>query len=262
MLVFAGIVPHPPILIPTVGKQNIKKLKKTVVAFDILEEELIKANPDTIIVISPHGEINFDAFSINTCQEYKANFQAFGDFSTKLSFNPDLQFINELKGKNETKLPIQLYSDKNLDHGAAIPLYYLFRKQTKAKIVPIIYSMMSYHKHVEFGELIKETIFSLDKRYAIIASGDLSHRLSRQAPSGFSPSAKEFDKKIIQLLKKKKLDAFLNIDQKLVEDAAECGLRSILILLGVIHKMNYEFEVLSYEAPFGVGYLVGQFKFA
>ncbi|MEK7159805.1 MAG: AmmeMemoRadiSam system protein B [Patescibacteria group bacterium] len=262
MLVFAGIVPHPPILIPTVGKENIKKLKKTLTAFDIFEEELVKANPDTIIIISPHGDINFDAFSINTHQEYNANFKAFGDFTTKFNFKPDLQFINELKGKNETKLPIQLFSDKNLDHGASIPLFYLFRKQNKAKIVPIIYSMMSYHKHVEFGELIRETICSLDKRYAVIASGDLSHRLSMQAPAGFSPSAKEFDKKLIQLLKKKNLEAILNLDQKQIEDAAECGLRSILILLGVIHQMNYEFEVLSYESPFGVGYLVGEVKFA
>lgn len=262
MLVFAGIVPHPPLLIPTVGKENIKKLKKTVGAFDILEESLVKANPDTIIVISPHGEMNPDAFSINTNDIYRANFQTFGDFSTKLEFLSDLQFINEFKGRNETKLPIQLVSEKNLDHGAAIPLSYLFRKQHRARIVPITYSLASYHKHVEFGELIKETIFSLDKRYAVVASGDLSHRLSRQAPAGFSPSAKEFDKKLIQLLKKKNLEAILNLDQKQIEDAAECGLRSILILLGAIHKMNYEFEVLSYEAPFGVGYLVGEVKFA
>ncbi len=262
MLTFAAIVPHPPILIPRIGKNNLQKLKKTVQAFDILEEDLNQANPDTLIVISPHGEINFNAFTINTNQIYSANFEDFGDFQTKLSFKSDLGFINHLKGKNETKLPLQLILQENLDHGAAVPLYYLTRKVQDQRIVPINYSFLSYAKHLEFGELIKEAIFSTDKKYAIIASGDLSHRLSLQAPSGFSPSAKDFDKKLIQFLKKKSVQGILDLDPAVIEDAGECGLRSFLILLGAVKNMSYEFEVLSYESPFGVGYLVGEMKFA
>jgi AmmeMemoRadiSam system protein B len=261
MLVFSAIVPHPPLLIPTIGKDNLAKLKKTAAAFDILEQHLAEANPDTIIVISPHGNVSMDSFTINANQNYKSNFQEFGDFGTELQFKSDLQFINELKSKNETRLPIQLVSEPNIDHGAAVPLYYLSRKKANPKIVPICYSFLGYSKHVEFGVLLKEAIFSLDKRYAIIASGDLSHRLSLKAPGGFSPQAKEFDKKLIQQLKKKSLEGILNIESELIEDAGECGLRSILILLGVIKNMSYEFEVLSYEAPFGVGYLVGEVRF-
>ncbi|OGF36782.1 AmmeMemoRadiSam system protein B [Candidatus Falkowbacteria bacterium RIFOXYC2_FULL_48_21] len=261
MLVFAAIVPHPPILIPQIGKDNLKKLKKTVAAFNLLEEDLNAARPDVIVVISPHGEVNFDAFTINTNQSYSASFENFGDFSTRLRFNADLGFINALKGKNETKLPIQLVSELKLDHGAAVPLFYLTRKNNKRRIVPITYSMLNYQKHIDFGVALKEAIFGSDKRIAIIASGDLSHRLSFQSPAGFSPRAKEFDKKLIQLLKKKSVDGVVGLDPELIENAGECGLRSFLILLGAIQKMNYEFEVLSYEAPFGVGYLVGEMKF-
>ena len=144
MLVFAAIVPHPPILIPQIGKDNLKKLKKTVAAFNLLEEDLNAARPDVIVVISPHGEVNFDAFTINTNQSYSASFENFGDFSTRLRFNADLGFINALKGKNETKLPIQLVSELKLDHGAAVPLFYLTRKNNKRRIVPITYSMLNY----------------------------------------------------------------------------------------------------------------------
>ncbi len=261
MLVFSAIVPHPPLLIPSIGKENLAKLKKTAAAFDILEEHLLEAKPDTIIVISPHGDVSMDAFTINANQFYKANFQEFGDFGTELQFKSDLQFINELKSKNETKLPIQLVSDGKIDHGAGVPLYYLTRKKASPRIVPVSYSFLGYNKHVDFGVLLKEAIFSLDKRYAVIASGDLSHRLSLNAPAGFSPKAKEFDKKLIQQLKKKSLEGILNIESELIDEAGECGLRSILILMGVIKNMNYEFEVLSYEAPFGVGYLVGEVRF-
>ena len=89
----------------------------------------------------------------------------------------------------------------------------------------------------------------------------LFRSLSLNAPAGFSPKAKEFDKKLIQQLKKKSLEGILNIESELIDEAGECGLRSILILMGVIKNMNYEFEVLSYEAPFGVGYLVGEVRF-
>jgi len=260
MLVFGAIVPHPPLLIPSIGKENLEKLQKTIASFDLLEKELNQAKPDTIIIITPHGEMNHNAFTINTNQSYTAKFEEFGDFSTKLEFKSDLNFIMELKRKYESSMPIQLISQENLDHGVSVPLYYLTREYKDARIVPINYSMLSYDKHIEFGKLIKEAAFSLDKRYAIIASGDLSHKLTMKAPAGFSSRAKEFDKKLIQLLKKKNIDAILNMDQNLIEQAGECGLRSILILLGAIKDMKYEFEVLSYESPFGVGYLVGQMK--
>lgn len=262
MLVFSAIVPHPPILIPNIGKENLNKLKKTISAFEILENDLVAASPDTVIIISPHGEIDYNAFTINTNQEYIAQFRDFGDFATKLRFKPDLQFINALRSRNETMLPMHLISSEFLDHGTSVPLYYLLRRLPKINIVPINYSFLNYEKHLEFGALIKETIFSTDKRCALIASGDLSHRLSLRAPAGFSPRAKEFDKKLIQLLKKKNIDGALNIDPGLIEEAGECGLRSIIILLGAIKEMNFEFEILSYEAPFGVGYLVGEFRFA
>jgi len=51
-----------------------------------------------------------------------------------------------------------------------------------------------------------------------------------------------------------------NLDHELIEKAAQCGYRSILILLGVLNNVSYQTEILSYEAPFGVGYLVANLK--
>jgi len=52
----------------------------------------------------------------------------------------------------------------------------------------------------------------------------------------------------------------INISPDLVKEAGTCGVRSLLVLLGVIKNMNYETEVLSYEYPLGVGYLTVNFK--
>ena len=222
----------------------------------------MRANPEVIIVISPHGEIFPDAFSINTAEEYTANFSDFGDFETELKFKSDLEFVNQFKEQVETNVPLILSRQDNLDHGCSVPLFYLAQKMKGVRIVPISYSFLNYEKHLQFGVELKEAIFKSERRIAVIASGDLSHRLSLNAPAGFSPRAKEFDKKIIQLLKQKKAEGVLTMDPELIEIAGECGLRSIIVLLGIVKNMKYEFEVLSYEAPFGVGYLVGQFTFA
>ena len=60
---------------------------------------------------------------------------------------------------------------------------------------------------------------------------------------------------------KKDIKGILNLDLDFVEAAGECGLRSILILLGALDGLNWKPEILSYEAPFGVGYLVTNIKF-
>jgi len=90
----------------------------------------------------------------------------------------------------------------------------------------------------------------------VIASGDLSHRLSPSAPAGYSPKGEIFDNLLKELLSSKDTSGILNLDKELVEEAGECGLRSIMILLGILEKQNYKFKLLSYEAPFGVGYMV------
>jgi MEMO1 family protein len=51
-LVFAAISPHPPLLIPSIGKEAIKKIQKTKEALEKLEEDLYLSRPEIIIIIS------------------------------------------------------------------------------------------------------------------------------------------------------------------------------------------------------------------
>ena len=262
MLVFSAIPPHPPVAIPSVGKENQKRLSKTLKAFDILERDFILSEPEIVIVISPHGDIYPDAFTINTLNEYEANFNEFGDFETKTKYGGDIAFINRFKEQVESRLSVNLKSEPQLDHGVSIPLYVLSRTYKNFKVVPITYSFLSYEKHIQFGEELKEAIANSEKRIAVIASGDLSHRLSLKAPGGFSPQAKDFDKKLIQVLKKQQVELLLNLDPQSIAEADECGLRSFIIMAGIMKEVNYDFQVLSYESPFGVGYLVAEYKLA
>lgn len=260
MLSFAAITPHPPLIIPTIGRDNIHIVKKTIEAMEKLEKRIRQISPDIIIVISPHGQIFADAFCLNLSEKYFGNFTAFGDLTTKLEFNGNLDLAYKIREKTEVVMPTTMISEPNLDHGALVPLYFLTPNIKNFSIIPISYSFLDYQKHIDFGEKIKEEIMSSGKKIAVIASGDLSHRLTFDAPAGYSPQGKLFDKKLIDLLKKKSVNQILKLEPKLVEEAGECGLRSILILLGIIKDLNYQPKVLSYEGPCGVGYLVMDYE--
>jgi len=101
-LVFAAIVPHPPILVPEIGKENLTKIEKTKTAMEQLEKDLYAAKPDVLIVISPHGEIDPGAFTINICDNYEINFEAFGNFSTRLNLKGDTVMMT--MGKEKPRL--------------------------------------------------------------------------------------------------------------------------------------------------------------
>lgn len=260
MLVFSAICPHPPILIPTIGKDNIDKIKNTVNAMKKLEQELYAAKPEVIIVISPHGEIIPDAFSLNLNSKYHGDFSEFGDFSTKMEFKSSPMLSLHFKERIMNTLPFVLTSEDKLDHGVTVPLFYLTKHLKNIEIIPIYYSLLDYEKHFQFGQLLKKELVKSQKRVAVIASGDLSHALTKGAPAGYSPKGEEFDKKLVALLQRKDIRGILKLENKLIEAASECGLRSFLILLGIIEEYNFEVEVLSYEGPLGVGYLVANFK--
>lgn len=259
-LVFSAVVPHPPILVPSIGQENLTQIAKTKEALSSLEKDLYAAKPDILIIISPHGHIDHDHFTINLSDNFEINFEAFGDFSTKLKVGGDMALMTIDRERLADKSPVNIISEINLDHGIGLPFYCLGQNLPNIKIIPIYFSLLDNQAHLEFGKNLKEIILNTDKRIAIIASGDLSHCLTENAPAKFNPAGKEFDDKLIELLSKSDSQSIVNLDKKLIASAAECGLRSIIILLGVLNNIDYKTKILNYEAPFGVGYLVANLE--
>lgn len=276
MLLFAAISPHPPIIIPTIGtSSDLRVALKTVEGMKELSKKFAEAKPETVLIISPHGPVDFYRFTVNEASPLVGHFYDFGDFQTELKFFNDERLIEKIKKELETQnIPLRLVSVNELDHGASVPLYYLTNnlsnnlkiKSNKNlmndfKVVPLAYSFLDIKTHFQFGKILASIIQNEKTKIGIIASGDLSHRLTPDAPAGYSSRGKEFDKKLIELLMKKDIKEVLNLDPNLIEEAGECGYRSIIILLGILSEIkNWKFEKLSYEGPFGVGYLVANFK--
>ncbi len=261
MIKFACFVPHSPLLIPEIGKDNLSKLSDTVKAYEELEQELYSAQPDVIMLISSHAnKRGGEFFTINQSPDLKVNFKEFGDLITNLEYENEIGVGYQIKELCENDCEIMMTADELLDYGSGIPLYKLTQHLKNVRIVSIGYGDLPPADHIKFGEMIRKQIDHSGKRVAIIASGDLSHKLHKDSPAGYSPRGQEFDQAIIKNLADIKIDNIINLDKDLVEEAGECGYRSLLVLLGAIKDIDFEPKHLSYQAPFGIGYLVEHFQ--
>ena len=121
-------------------------------------------------------------------------------------------------------------------------------------------SGFSLIEHYRFGEAIAQAAAALKRRVVIIASGDLSHKLKEEGPYGFVPEGPQFDQKIMEVLSRADFTSLLEFDPVFCEKAAECGLRSFVVMSGAFDGLEVKAAKLSYEGPFGVGYGVVCFE--
>lgn len=256
MIVFAAIVPHSPLLTPNVGKEHQQHLQKTIEAYQKIEQALYVAKPETIVVISPHAPRFPDSFSATMAAKFTGNLKSFGDFSTTVSAKGDFMIIDHINRKmRQEKIPFTLTPAEELDYGITIPLLLLTKKLSDWKVVPLACSMMDGNAHYEYGRQMKRILHKENNRVAIIASADLSHKLTAQSPGGASIEGPKFDEWIQKGVIEPDPTSILNMPKELIENSGQCGYRPICTLLGTLDNMHTEPKILSYEAPFGVGYL-------
>lgn len=261
------LFPHPPIVIPEVGKGEVKKIQSTYNSMDNLAKEIGEKAPETIIIISPHGTMFRDSISLLYGNNVIGDLGQFSAPSVEFKKKIDIELLDLIYDLAIQKdIPV-IKSDRNflrshdssfkLDHGTLVPLYFIDKYFKDYNIVHITYAPLSDEELYEFGKLINEA--SKNKNVILIASGDLSHRLKDTGPYGYNPDGPLFDKKLLHLLELGDVDSILNMDKIIIENAGECGMKSILILLGAMDKLDFRGDLLSYEDTFGVGYGVMKF---
>ncbi|MFP4661185.1 MAG: AmmeMemoRadiSam system protein B [Halanaerobiales bacterium] len=269
-IIMGALTPHPPIIIPEIGKGRREEVRKTINSLEELGKEIKEKKPDILITISPHGPVFTDAISILDQEKLEGDFSDFACPEVGMSVKTDQEFIQKIKENAQEKhievitlstADLEKYNyPGKLDHGVMVPLYFI-KEQTELSIpvIPITMGLLEYEKLYSFGQVIHQTVEEMDLKAVIVASGDLSHRLKPGAPAGFNPLGEEFDKKLIQLLDEERYEEVLGIDTHLIEKAGECGLRPVIIMLGALAGRKFESDVKSYEGPFGVGYGVVSF---
>jgi aromatic ring-opening dioxygenase LigB subunit len=256
-IVFGAIMPHPPIIVPAVGKERLQAAEKSKNALEEISRRFKGLEFDTIVVITPHGDVGQASVPVYTGHVFEGNFGQFGQPKPSFSFKGDPQL--GLAVVKDTHLATAC-PETILDHGILVPLYYPTAAGIKKPVLPIAIAFMPLSKLFEFGQSLSKTIDRLGRKVLLIASADMSHRLTKDAPSGYSPRGKEFDEKLVELVKNYDVNGILKFDADLAEEAGQDALWSIAILLGALEGKKARPEVLSYEGPFGVGYMVAVFE--
>jgi AmmeMemoRadiSam system protein A/AmmeMemoRadiSam system protein B len=257
-LVFAGIAPHPPIMVPEVGREAIADVRKSIDAMAALTDRVIRSGAETVILISPHAPLEPDAFVAYAGPQLHADFANFRAPTATVHAELDEALLKGItRAGAEQKFEVLRISG-DLDHGTAVPLYFLQRHGWHGRVVALGYSFLSNEDHLRFGNYIRAAIDKVGRRVAFIASGDLSHRLKPGAPAGYNAQAHLFDEEVVDAIRSNSTSRIVTIDQDLRRTAGECGYRSMLVAIGVAQGLEARCEVISYEAPFGVGYMVAQ----
>lgn len=261
------LMPHPPIIVPEVGRGNEKNAIKTIEACKEVGKRIAQLDIDTIIIVSPHGVLFRDGIAIVSERQLEGNFGKFGVPEVGMQAEIDTELTNQIiQGASElgiTTVPIDEAIARTygvtleLDHGALVPLYFI--KDKAHRIVHITYGMLSSLELYRFGMVIEEAVSKVGRKAVFIASGDLSHRLTSSGPYEYNPHGPQFDKTLINILAKGDMKALLELKGAIVQEAGECGLRSLYMLAGTLEGHSVKGEVLSYEGPFGVGYGVVDF---
>ena len=258
-LVFAGIAPHPPIMVPEVGRDAIAEVRNSIDGMADLARRIIESEAETVVLISPHAPLEQSAFVAYDGPQLYGDFANFRAPTATAHAELDEELLNEItRAAAEQELVVMRIRGFDLDHGTAVPLYFLQRNGWNGRVLALGYTFLSSEAHLRFGKCVRAAIEKLGRRVAFVASGDLSHRLKPGAPAGYNSEAHLFDEEVVAAIRTCQVNRIVDIDQDQRRDAGECGYRSMLVAFGVIDDARSNCDVISYEAPFGVGYLVAQ----
>ena len=257
-------------MVPAVGQGRDNDLAVTKKALLDLGKRIDYSGAETLVMITPHGTVFRDGIGINGVEELEGDLSSFGAPQVKFTLSNDLSYAHAIKSSAEkTGVTAALINASaaarygvptTLDHGITAPLYFLREAGVDIPLVHISMGLLPRLKLYDFGVALREAAWDLDKRVAVVASSDLSHRLTPDAPNGYHAAGKEFDELLVSLTGAGDVEGICALDEELTENAGECGLRAIIMMLGALDGSEIKSEVLSYEGPFGVGYLVASLR--
>ena len=262
-IVGAFAVPHPPLIIPEVGRGQERTIQNTIDAYHEVGRKIAELKPETILITSPHTILYADYFHISAGRKATGSFSRFRAGKVKLTAEYDTEFVDaieQLAEHNDFPAGTLGERESQLDHATMIPLYFINKYYSGYKTVRIGLSGLPLPMHYRLGMYLKQVAEALGRRCVIIASGDLSHKLLAEGPYGYAPEGPQYDQRIMSCLSRAAFDEMLTFGEDFCDRAAECGHRSFVIMSGAFDRTRVNARQLSYEGPFGVGYGIVTFE--
>ena len=254
-VVCGALMPHAPILIPAVAGRRQYDAVTTVSAMREIARAIITAAADALILISPHSPGISKPTGIWRSERLQGSLAAFGFPLLAIDLPADSLLADEVARLYLRRvLETASITEYSLDHGAIVPLWFAGEAGWRGPTVVVAVNSADQKTLVTLGETIAEAAASTNRRVTLIASGDMSHRLTVGAPLGYDPRGQEFDSWLLDALRRGAYRDLLQLDPQLGESAGEDVIAPLLVVLGALRFSATEGELLSYEGPFGVGY--------
>ena len=253
----AFMVPHPPMIVPAIGRGSEAQILETTRAYEQAADEIAAIKPETIIITSPHTVMYSDYFHISPGRRAKGSFAGFGAGEVKFSEEYDEELRDRICSlASQRRFPAGTLGERDpaLDHGVMVPLWFIRRKYDGFRIVRIGLSGLPLTDHYQFGMILREAVEAAGRKTVIVASGDLSHKLQDYGPYGYAPEGPEYDSRIMDVCGRAAFGELLEFDETFCEKAAECGHRSFVIMAGAFDGTAVKAQALSHQDVTGVGY--------
>lgn len=249
MIVYGALLPHPPLLVPDVGGERVQEVRRTQLGVRQVCQNLALCEPDCLVMITPHGESSPKGVTSLRGPEVRGSLARFRAPQVELRVKVD-RALTELLAQ---AAPLVELTAGELDHGLLVPLYYLREAGVDVPVAILNPGPGDARSHHALGVALGQALRRFPKRVAVVASGDLSHRLTADGPYGFDESGPVFDRGVVEGLRgRPDPEAILDLPPDLVKRAGVCGYKPLALLLGALPPVSS--EVFSYEGPLGVGY--------
>ena len=259
----AYMVPHPPMIVPAVGRGSEEQIRATTRSYEQVAEEIAVLKPDTIIITSPHSVMYADYFHISPGKGARGDFGQFRASQVRFEEEYDTELVGAIAqaaGAQGFPAGVMGERERRLDHGTMVPLYFIRQRYQGGKIVRIGLSGLPLSEHYRFGQIIREAVDRLGTKAVFIASGDLSHKLQDYGPYGFAQEGPQYDERIMDVCSRAAFGELFDFDETFCDRAAECGHRSFVIMAGALDGQAVKAKALSHEDVTGVGYGICTFK--
>ncbi|HVU36535.1 MAG TPA: class III extradiol ring-cleavage dioxygenase family protein [Opitutaceae bacterium] len=254
-IVFAGLMPHAPILVRGIGRHHRAQVRATIAAMAEVARHAVAARPDAVVVVSPHSPRSGDAFGLWYGARLTGTFEQFGYSGDKVDLPFDRALAESIEAEAARRgVRTWRIEEDTLDHGATVPLSFLRAAEWRGPTVIAGLPEPGSGHLDEFGRAIAAAACLVGRRVALIASGDMSHRLLPSAPLGYAEEGPRFDRLFVDLLRHGNPKAIQRIDAELLESAGEDVVEPTRVVLAASGFGTQHRSVLSYEGPFGVGY--------
>jgi aromatic ring-opening dioxygenase LigB subunit len=91
------MVPHPPLIVPSVGRGEEQGISATIAAYQEVARRVAQLAPETIVVTSPHTTLYLDYFHVSPGAAAGGNFAQFGAPQEKMTCAYDQEFTGTLE---------------------------------------------------------------------------------------------------------------------------------------------------------------------